>query len=93
MQDLVIGVLSAWQGNTDAADILGAGEALAYGVSSAVAVADVRRKKLATVLAGGHRGAAFTTVAWCASRHSTGSLRLAVRGAFGHLTRTACSEL
>jgi hypothetical protein len=64
------------QGNIDAADILGAGEALAYGVGSAVAVADVRRMKLATVLAGGHRGAAVTAVAWWVLRHSTGNLRL-----------------
>ena len=64
------------QGNTDAADILGAGEALAYGVGSAVAVADVRRMKLATVLAGGHRGAAVTAVAWCVLRHLTDSLRM-----------------
>lgn len=55
------------QANADAADILGAGEALAYGVGSAVAVTDVRRMKLATVLAGGHRGAAVTAVAWCAN--------------------------
>jgi hypothetical protein len=32
--------------------------------------------KLATVLAGGHRGAAVTAVAWWVLRHSTGSLRL-----------------
>ena len=53
------------QANIDAVDVLGAGEAVAYGVGSAVAVADVRRMKLATVLAGGHRGAAVTAVAWC----------------------------
>ena len=69
-------VICEAQGNTDAADILGAGEALAYGVGSAVAVADVRRMKLATVLAGGHRGAAVTAAAWCVLRHLTDSLRM-----------------
>ncbi len=54
------------QANADAADVLGLGEALAYGVASSVGVVDVRRMKLATVLAGGHRGSPVTAVAWCA---------------------------
>ena len=51
-------VLLCCQGNTDAANILGAGEALAFSVGSAVA--DVQYMKLATVLGSGPHDTAIS---------------------------------
>ena len=43
------------QANADAADLLGSGEALAYAVGTSIAIVDIPRMKIATVLAGCHR--------------------------------------